>query len=46
MINWNDVLNFANKGNPLPDRRIEKSEEEWKAVLTSMSKTILTDPAA
>jgi len=34
MINWSDVLNYANKGNPLPDRRIEKSEEEWKSVLT------------
>ena len=34
MLNWNDVLNFANKGNPTPDRRVEKTEEEWKAQLT------------
>lgn len=35
MINWNDVVNFANKGNPEPDRRVEKSEDEWKNILTS-----------
>ncbi|WP_431210266.1 peptide-methionine (R)-S-oxide reductase MsrB [Puia sp. P3] len=34
MINWNDVLNYANKGNLAPDRRVEKTEEEWKALLT------------
>lgn len=34
MINWNDVLNYANKGNLAPDRRVEKTEEEWKAMLT------------
>jgi peptide-methionine (R)-S-oxide reductase len=35
MLNWNDVLNFANKGNPVPERRVEKSEEEWKKILTA-----------
>jgi peptide-methionine (R)-S-oxide reductase len=35
MLNWNDVLNFANKGNPAPDRRVEKSEDEWKKILTA-----------
>jgi len=34
MINWNDVINYANKGNLAPDRRVEKTEEEWKALLT------------
>lgn len=34
MLNWNDILNFANKGNPAPDKRVEKSEGEWKALLT------------
>jgi len=34
MLNWNDVLNFATKGNLLPDRRVEKTDEEWKALLT------------
>jgi peptide-methionine (R)-S-oxide reductase len=34
MLNWNDVLNFANKGNLKPDRRVEKTEADWKALLT------------
>lgn len=34
MLNWNDVLRFAEKGNPLPDKRVEKTDEEWKALLT------------
>ena len=34
MLNWNDVLNFANKGNPMPDKRIEKTDAEWKAILS------------
>jgi len=34
MLKWNDVLSFATKGNPTPPKRIEKSEEEWKKILT------------
>ena len=34
MLTWIDVLKFANNGNPEPDRRVEKSDEEWKALLT------------
>lgn len=34
MLNWNDVIRFTNKGNPQPDRRVEKTPEEWKAILT------------
>ena len=34
MLNWQDVTRFANEGNPKPDRRVEKTEEEWKALLT------------
>lgn len=30
MIKWLDVLNYARNGNPEPDRRVEKSDEEWK----------------
>lgn len=33
MLTWKDVLNFAGKGNPSPDRRVEKTEEEWMEVL-------------
>jgi peptide-methionine (R)-S-oxide reductase len=35
MLNWNDVMRFANNGNPKPDKRVEKAEDEWKAILTS-----------
>jgi peptide-methionine (R)-S-oxide reductase len=34
MIRWNDVLLFARKGNPAPEKRVEKSEEEWREILT------------
>jgi methionine-R-sulfoxide reductase len=34
MLKWLDVLNFARNGNPEPDRRVEKTEAEWKAQLS------------
>ncbi|MBD81013.1 MAG: peptide-methionine (R)-S-oxide reductase [Crocinitomicaceae bacterium] len=34
MINWNDVIRFATKGNLAPNRRVEKTEEEWRSILT------------
>lgn len=34
MLTWIDVIKFANNGSPAPDRRVEKTEEEWKSVLT------------
>ncbi|KAF2340586.1 peptide-methionine (R)-S-oxide reductase MsrB [Flavobacterium tistrianum] len=34
MIKWADVIHFTNKGNPTPDKRVEKTEEEWKQLLT------------
>lgn len=33
-LNWADVIRFANKGNLAPDRRVEKTDSEWKAILT------------
>lgn len=33
-MNWNDIIKYANKGNLVPDSRVEKSEEEWKNILT------------
>ena len=32
-MNWNDVLQLA-KNNPAPPKRVEKSDEEWKQLLT------------
>ena len=34
ILKWLDVLKFANNGNPKPESRIEKTEEEWKAILS------------
>jgi methionine-R-sulfoxide reductase len=34
MLTWKDVLAFADNGNPEPDRRVEKTEDEWRAQLT------------
>jgi len=34
MLNWNDILKFANEGSPTPPKRVEKTEQEWKALLT------------
>ncbi|MFT6199982.1 MAG: peptide-methionine (R)-S-oxide reductase [Vicingaceae bacterium] len=34
MINWNDVIKYANQGVPAPDKRVEKTEVEWKAELS------------
>ncbi len=34
MLNWNDIIKFANEGNPTPDRKVIKTEEEWKAQLS------------
>ncbi len=33
-MNWNDVIKYANNGSPEPDRRVEKTEEEWRQQLT------------
>ncbi len=35
MIHWKDVLQYAGRGNLKPDRRVEKSDDEWKSQLTS-----------
>lgn len=32
-MNWNDVITLADRGNPAPERRVEKSDEEWCALL-------------
>jgi methionine-R-sulfoxide reductase len=34
MLTWKDLKEFAKNGNPEPDRRVEKSAEEWKKELT------------
>jgi methionine-R-sulfoxide reductase len=33
MLTWNDVVQRGQAGNPPPPRRVEKSEDEWRALL-------------
>lgn len=34
MLTWKDIIGFCVNGNPKPDRRVEKSAEEWRELLT------------
>jgi peptide-methionine (R)-S-oxide reductase len=34
MLKWTDVIAFADNGNPEADRRVERTDEEWREVLT------------
>jgi peptide-methionine (R)-S-oxide reductase len=34
MLNWNDVIKYANHGNLAPDRRVEKTDDEWRTQLS------------
>lgn len=33
-MKWIDVIKIANHSNPKPERRVEKTNEEWKKILT------------
>lgn len=34
MEKWIDIIKYINNGNAKPDKRVEKTDEEWKAILT------------
>ncbi|WP_404340497.1 peptide-methionine (R)-S-oxide reductase MsrB [Pseudoalteromonas mariniglutinosa] len=34
MLTWNDILHFATTGNPQPDHKVVKSEQQWREQLT------------
>ena len=34
MIHWKDILNLVQHGNPPADKRIEKTFDQWKRILT------------
>ena len=34
MLKWSDIIKIGNNANPAPDKRVEKTEEEWKQILT------------
>ena len=33
-LTWINVLKFANSGNPAPDQRVEKTDDEWRSQLS------------
>ncbi|PZX54065.1 peptide-methionine (R)-S-oxide reductase MsrB [Algoriphagus chordae] len=34
MLNWNDIIKYATSGNPEPPKRVEKTDAEWKELLS------------
>ena len=34
MLRWLDVVKHANFGVPAPEKRVEKTQDEWQAILT------------
>ena len=34
MLKWKDVLDYGRNGNPRPNKRVEKTQDEWRAVLS------------
>ncbi|WP_297694366.1 peptide-methionine (R)-S-oxide reductase MsrB [uncultured Eudoraea sp.] len=34
MLTWKNIINFTVNGNPAPDMRVEKTENEWREILT------------
>jgi peptide-methionine (R)-S-oxide reductase len=34
MLKWNDVLDFARNGSPAPDRKVQKSDAQWRQMLS------------
>jgi peptide-methionine (R)-S-oxide reductase len=33
-LTWGDVMRYARKGSPPPDHRVEKSDADWRSLLT------------
>ncbi len=34
MLNWNDIIHFATKGNPEPPNKVSKTDGEWASELS------------
>jgi peptide-methionine (R)-S-oxide reductase len=34
MLTWKEVINFCVQGNPTPDKRVEKTDAQWREQLT------------
>ncbi|MBU3010268.1 peptide-methionine (R)-S-oxide reductase MsrB [Polaribacter vadi] len=35
MLTWKNIINYTVKGNPIPDKKVEKPEKEWIKQLTA-----------
>ena len=35
MLTWKDIIRFSASGNPEPDKRVEKTEAQWREQLTA-----------
>jgi len=35
MLKWEDILRYAKDGSPSPERKVEKTEEEWRRQLSA-----------
>jgi len=35
MLKWNDILDIARRGNPAPDRKVTKTDAEWRKQLSA-----------
>jgi peptide-methionine (R)-S-oxide reductase len=35
MLKWNDILDVARRGNPAPDRKVTKTDAEWRKQLSA-----------
>ncbi|WP_435261598.1 peptide-methionine (R)-S-oxide reductase MsrB [Tenacibaculum sp. nBUS_03] len=40
MLTWKNIISFTTNGNPIPTKRIEKTNEEWKELLSPEEYTI------
>ena len=34
MLTWKDIIHFSVNGNPAPDKRVEKTPDQWRQLLT------------
>ena len=35
MLKWNDILDIARRGNPAPDRKVTRTDAEWRKQLSA-----------
>ena len=40
MLTWKDIIHFCTHGNPKPSQRVEKTDSEWKTILTEEEYTV------